>query len=171
MNPVTTYLVNNTIVFDERVRNWCKFPYPDHPKGCPNYGAIDRCPPQAPMVFDFIDMNMPIFFAVITFDLKTHMERMIDIHPDWSGKQARCILYWQNGVRKQLGQACNTFISNKLLIYDLCPEAMGVNVFRTLHRIGIPIKKNPTETVYKVAIIGSPTNITRRQTQLNLGEK
>ncbi len=43
-------------------------------------------------------------------------------------------------------------------VFTLCPEAMGVNVFRTLHAHGVPIRKNPLDTVYKVAMIGYPVN-------------
>jgi hypothetical protein len=26
----------------------CRLPYPNHPKGCPNYGKRALCPPKAP---------------------------------------------------------------------------------------------------------------------------
>jgi hypothetical protein len=43
---------------------------------------------------------------------------------------------------------------NKRLAFTLKPEAMCVNVFATLHHIGIPIKRNPKKIVYKVALVG-----------------
>ncbi|KKK81159.1 hypothetical protein LCGC14_2816310, partial [marine sediment metagenome] len=30
--------VTNDLIIDHRAREWCKLPYPNHPRGCPNYG-------------------------------------------------------------------------------------------------------------------------------------
>lgn len=103
-------------------------------------------------------MNMEHYFIVETFDLDAFSNSMKVLHPQWSDKQCKCCLYWQNGVRKRLRQKCDSFIATKKgYTYTLIPEAMGVNVFRTAHRHKLMIRKNPA-VVYKVALVGMARN-------------
>jgi len=158
--------VTNQLVFDKRTREWCKMPYPGHPKGCPNYDTRDTCPPRAPMVYDYFDLSKPHWFAIVRFDLATYAAGLKEKHPDWSDKKCRCCRYWQNTPRKELREIAGPFINkmnfksnfseidNDLFGFHLIPEAMGVNVFRTCRRIGISLRKTPKEIVHKVALIG-----------------
>jgi hypothetical protein len=134
---------------------WCELPYPGHKKGGPNYGK--GCP--LPRVNKFSDLSKPHWFAIIKFDLKGHVEKMKNKHPDWSDRQNRCVLYWQNGVRSKLNKICQEFIGNKDLIYHKIPEAMGVNVILTMKKLNIPIEIKPVNTVHKITLIGSPYEI------------
>lgn len=131
---------------------WCELPYPGHKKGCPNYGK--GCP--LPHVDNYFDLSKPHWFAITKFDLKNHVQKMKGGHPKWSERQCRCVLYWQNGVRKELDKTCREFIQNKNLIFHKIPEAMGVNVILTLKKLKIPIEIKPKNFVHKVALIGSP---------------
>ena len=80
---------------------------------------------------------------------------MAEAHPAWSARRARSCLHWQNGVRRRLKSLCDTWIEQHPgYAYALIPEAMGVNVFRTAHRHGLVMRKNPMDVVYKVAVIG-----------------
>ena len=38
---------SKSIKFTKRTRLWCQLPYPNHPKGCPNYSKNPNCPPLA----------------------------------------------------------------------------------------------------------------------------
>jgi hypothetical protein len=101
-----------------------------------------------------MNLLMNHYIVVETFDLNAHAKTMAAKHPEWSKKQCKCCLYWQNGVRKRLKQQCVDFIKNHPgYICTLIPEAMGVNVFRTAHRHGLMIRKNPS-IVHKVALVG-----------------
>ena len=132
-------------------------PYPDHPKGCPNYGKRKECPPTAPLVQDYIDLEQPHWFIIQKYDLNAHVQRMKVKHPHWSDRQARCVLYWQGAVKGMLSKACKQFIKEHPgLISTLIPEAMGVNVIATAIRMGIPIKARPDGTIYKIALVGHP---------------
>lgn len=134
---------------------WCLLPYPGHPKGCPNYNRSKICPPVAPLVVDFVDLERPLWFVVVDFNLKEHVARMMALHPNWSGRQTRCVLYWQGGVKSRLVASAKQFCSDHPgTHHTLCPEAMGVNVFATARGIGLPIRPNPTELVFKIALIG-----------------
>ena len=147
------------LIIDYRTREWCKLPYPDHPKGCPNYGKKSGCPPHAPLIEEFVDIHNLIWLVTVEFDLASHVQRMLKLHPKWSNRQARCVLYWQPKVNKELKEAMLRY--NHTIwgsVYTLCPEAMGVNVIETARRRGIQIKDFPTDKVYKVALIGYPPN-------------
>jgi len=148
--------VTGTLVIDNRVTDWCRYPYPDHPKGCPNWDKHDRCPPKVRGVADVFDLSQQHWFAIIKFDLGAHADRMAGLHKNWSDRQCRCLLYWQRGVKKNLEEYCWQYIRlHAQMTYTLCPEGMGVNVFRTAHRHGIRMRKNPQKTVHFVALIGT----------------
>ena len=136
-------------------RDWCRLPYPGHPRGCPNYGKKAGCPPDAPLLGDFFDPARPVCFAVAKFDLAAHAKRLIDAHPGFTERQARCCLYWQNTVRKALREAVAGYMSRTGYTQaTTVPEAMGLNVLRTLNLLGVPVKRFPKQYVYKVAMLG-----------------
>lgn len=151
--------ITGKLVIDERVRSWCMMPYPGHPNGCPNYNHSNTCPPKVPVVSKVFDLEKQHWFIIEEFNLALHAKSMVEKHPGWSDRQSRCCLYWQNGVRKRLREACNSWIRlHAGYGYTLIPEALGVNVFRTAHRYDIMIRKNPSDIVYKVALVGSVLN-------------
>jgi len=150
---ISIYDVSGSLVINYKSREWCKIPYPGHSKGCPNYGMSKNCPPIVPRVEECFDLQKPHYFVVSTFDLGSHIKKMKSLHPNWSDSQARCVLYWQNGVRKNLKESVyNNF--GKDVFFTLLPEAMGVNVFSTLDKLGIKFERKPQETVTKVALVG-----------------
>lgn len=150
-------LLPEQLVIDIRARDWCRMRYPNHPQGCPNYGRRSSCPPAAPLIADFIDITREMRLAVVDFDLAAHAERMRRGHPAWTERQARCCLYWQNGVRDLLRGAMANFVAmmdpTGLVATD-CPEAMGVQVIRTAQKLGVPIHPRPRDIVYKIGLIG-----------------
>jgi hypothetical protein len=150
------YNVNGILQYHERVRDWCSWPYPGHPKGCPNVDKVSQCPSKIGMVNDIFDLSKECYFAVVEFNIEEFADSMKKKHPEWSDKQCRCCLYWQNTVRRNLRMYCNYFVAGKEgYIYTLLPEAMGVHVFKTTRKLGITLKRNPQELLYKVALIGT----------------
>lgn len=145
------------IVLEKKARGpWCLLPYPNHQKGCPNYGKKDSCPPFAKPFEELI--GPPFYLVVVFFDLEAHVTRMKNLHPNWTDKQARCLLYWQGSVKKKLLDEALGFIEAneaKNLFLLRLPEANGVNVFKTCENVGIKIDRNPTKIVRKVMIIGT----------------
>lgn len=168
MNPTIqikiTKLQRGTLVFQPEVRSWCTMPYPGHPNGCPMYNTCPRCPPQAPYLDDIFNTDLSFWLITATFDLASHAARMKARHPNWSDRQARSCLYWQNTVRSALRMTAKEFsksLSHELqvpVIFHPRPEALGVNLFRTMHRIGIPVKKNPHDTTNHALLVGFPSN-------------
>ncbi len=157
-----------TPVLDESVRDLCCRPYPGHPKGCPNWGKRDTCPPAAPLLQDILTLVEPVFAVWNRFDLAAHVARMRERHPGWSDRQLYCCLCWQGTARKQLRAKIKCFLHEQNLANALdlkyhvdllvvgCPEACGVNVTATLASIGITLEWPPRVWAYQVVLVGQP---------------
>jgi hypothetical protein len=150
-------------VLDPKTRGLCRLPYPGHPKGCPNYGKKDRCPPKSPLWRDVYDLEAPTYAVVSEFPLGPHMARMKAAHPYWSLKQCRNVLYWQGTARKALREkifravrACTDRPSGIVYQAEETPEAMGVNVFATMEKVGIILEHGWPATIKHVALLGRP---------------
>lgn len=154
MNDIIT-ITGRNLVIDYRAREWCKIPYPGHPKGCPNYDMRDSCPPRAYKIEDFIELSLPMYLVLERFNLLSHTRRMKYLHPNWSERQIKCVLYWQNGVNGRLTNHC-IYVTreNPGYTWTICPEAMGINVIKTVKLLNIPIKTHPTDLVIKVGLVG-----------------
>ena len=140
-----------TVVVDERAREgtWCTLPYPNHPKGCPNF---PECCESRPHFNDYQGFN---WVAVVEkFDLKTHAETMKAKHPHWTERQCRNLLYWQNGVRSRLRKKSESMTYPLMgdVLLDI-PEANGVNLYATMSKHGLFLKSNP-DIVYKIMLVG-----------------
>ena len=141
----------------DSVRVLCRRPYWGHPKGCPNWGKQDTCPPRAPLLYDLLDPARPVYAVWNRFDLAAHVARMREKHPDWSDRQLYCCLYWQPRARKQLREHVIRFMWTGPLLREVgCPEACGVNVTATLAEVGITLEWPPRQWVYQVALVGFP---------------
>jgi len=139
------------VFFDSRARDgtWCTLPYPNHPKGCPNF---PDCPNDE---LSFMAYNYYEWFAVIEdFDLKSHSEKMQEKHPRWTKRQCRNLLYWQGGVRKRLREKAKKYakeIGAHILLQ--IPEACGVDLFKTMKEHGLELQRKP-DMVHKIMILG-----------------
>lgn len=164
----------DTIKFTSKTRLWCQLPYPNHPRGCPNYSNKETCPPKASYKPEILNDYSNFLLVYAIFNLKKQKERMLLKHPNWSQKQASCLLYWQNSVKKILREYINEiyirnkkkriylfssgsgFSSMKLnqgLIYSM--EAIGIDVFNTLRNNYINFELKPYENVILTNLICS----------------
>ena len=144
------------IIITDKTKEWCGLPYPNHPKGCPNFGKAIKCPPQAPFVGDYFDLTRELYFVYSEFDLASHVKSMKEKHPTWSDLQCKCVLYWQAKNRKILKE--RTVIALRLLRTNqatACPEGMCVNVFATAALSGLRLDKTKAiSTCRHIALIG-----------------
>lgn len=142
----------NEVVYDPRARDgrWCMLPYPNHPHGCPNF-------PKCPMSRrDFLDYNGYDWFAIIEeFNLKEHANKMREKHPNWTDRQCRNLLYWQNGVRSRLRKKAEAFSIPFMgdVVLDI-PEANGVNIFETMEKHGVVLEKHKPSIIRKIMLVG-----------------
>ncbi len=135
----------------------CAAQYPGHRKGCPNYGRKDDCPPNMPMLDEVFDLTKPVYCIYTKFDMEEHTRRMRLKHPHWSDRQCRCCLYWQNDARKK--QKAHAFavyqtIKTDGLFLTDTPEAMGVDVTKTLQAEGVFLEWPCVHHVYKISFAG-----------------
>ena len=143
------------LVIDYGVRDLCKRPYPNHKKGCPNYGNRDSCPPARARIEDSINLDIVTYVIWTTFNFRGHVNRMREKHPEWSQRRLECCLYWQQRAKKVLRQEIIRF---KLLHKNYecihIPEACGVNVTATMKNIGVELEWPPKILTYQVAVAG-----------------
>ncbi len=143
-------------VYAPDVRQLCQRPYYGHPRGCPNWGKRDSCPPAAWNLYDVFLQDREFFIIWNRFDLGFHRERMKELHPKWTERQLLCCLYWQPRARKQLRHVVARFQKEHPTCFiQFCPEALGVNVTETMRRIGIKLEWPPITKAYQVAIAGA----------------
>jgi hypothetical protein len=142
-------------------RSHCTKHYKNHKKGCPNYGKRADCPPLAPMFDEVFDISKPIYAIFSKYDLYSHIQKMRKKHPQWTEAQLLNVLYWQGTARKLLKECIVSFDNEfrSLGYYStISPEAMGVNVTKTLESVGIILEWPARRIVYKVAMAGIPLN-------------
>lgn len=148
----------DNIIIDPSVRSLCQKPYPNHPKGCPNYGKRAICPPRCPLITEEYDMSKGFWLVWIEFDFGAHCRKMRRLHPDWSQRQIECCLYWQGKANKKLREAVadvRYYLRGRdKWSVTYCPEAMGVNVTETMRRVGVELEWPPQRVVRKVALFG-----------------
>lgn len=146
----------NKLIWGWKSRFWCKLPYPGHPKGCPNYGIKDHCPPKSLLISKIFNLNKPTYLVFSTFDLAAHMEKMKHKYPHWTERQLRNVYYWQNISRAQLKE--RMMVAIKLLgtnAHTFNPESNGVNMYATAYHSGLKLEKIKTlKTCHHIGIIG-----------------
>lgn len=158
-------------VIDTSVRGLCARPYEGHPKGCPNFGKVDRCPPKAPLFYQVFDEDGPFYAVYSSFAIGDHVRSMRVRHPNWSLRQCTCVLYWQGTARSRLRKEIAAWKRSRLRdeivdasgiawVVETTPEAMGCDVTATMRDVGLHLTWPPTEMAYQVAIAGQ-TSCTR----------
>jgi len=143
------------VIWGEYVRDWCKLPYPYHREGCPMYGFLPICPPEAPMINEIA--QDPFYLVIQGFDLEDQEKRMKRRHPEWSSKMCRNPRYWQRTLLKRLMLEAQEFLLRNPVPSPIIlqrPEANGVNLFSTCRLHGIRLEVNPQKTVRKMVMIG-----------------
>jgi hypothetical protein len=145
-----------TAILDSSVRGLCLRPYPNHNRGCPNFGKKDGCPPQALLGHEIIDIIKPIYAIWNIFNLADHVIRMKDAHPNWTWRQLVCCLYWQPKARKQLKAEIIKFkkgMPDQVVLK--CPEANGFDITDTMESIGEYLEWPPQRITYQVVLAGT----------------
>jgi hypothetical protein len=132
-------------VCDRKIRKLCAYPYPAHPKGCPNVG---RCTTK---FFGDVFASR-VHVAALRFDFATYRAMMARKHPNWSDRQLRNPLYWQGYCRKQMRDYIKKVTPlgwHALWI----PEAMGVNLTATCRKVGIKLQWPPMDYTYIIVLL------------------
>ena len=142
-------------VVDPSVRGLCVRPYGYNKKGCPNFHRRSSCPPEAPMIYETLDLTKDIYAIYNIYDIATHVKKMKDKHPKWSERQLYCVLYWQGTARKQLKDKIKSFMKDHRGFKIIsCPEAQGVNLTETMANVGIKLDWPPKKIAYQIVLAG-----------------
>lgn len=108
-----------TIVITDKTRLWCQLPYPDHPKGCPNFGKKD-CSPNVPIMWDLPTKYDKYELRVLEFNLEEYaIQRRAQYEKEGkvkSEKQLRCSRYWQGTLKLAKERGFKISISMEPLI-------------------------------------------------------
>jgi len=136
-----------TIIRYKEVKDLCGYRYKGHKKGCPN---IENCK-KIPFFDDIKEANKKYYYLLIAnFDYGMYQRLRSSENPLWSQDKVRCVLYWQNSVKKMLKDEINEINDINKLFDDLyvlgcgsgfklkwqkevySMESTGINVFSTL---------------------------------------
>ena len=159
----------DTIIYYPEIEDLCYRPYPNHPKGCPN---IDKCErlniPNFEIIIEYGEYK---FFYLIyaKFDFKQYKELRKEEHSNWSENQVKCVLYWQNSVKKLLSEfinmltltkqdyilGCGYGLKIKFRKYVGSMENSCINVFSTCKLNGIKLEIRPKNIIYLVCLLCS----------------
>lgn len=168
----------NSIKFTHKTHTWCTLPYPGHKKGCPNFNKNPLCPPNTKIMENILE-NYNFFYLILAnFDIFKYSNYLIDKHPEWSERKARCLLYWQKSVKKLIrayisnilsknpnnqfylfssGAGENIPILDQDEIYSM--EAAGIDVIHSLINNNIEIEIKPKKKVKLVNLLCSDKEV------------
>ncbi len=162
----------STIVFTPKTRDWCRLPYPGHPRGCVNYGKHDTCPCNTPYRADILEKHDRFVLVHATFDINAYAGKMREIHPDWSEKQLRNSRHWQSQLKSKMKKKIAGVHHDELFgagggfMGRPSMEAAGIFVFATLRRNKIPFDVKAKKFIKMVCLLvsKSPVKKTTRLT-------
>uniref|UniRef100_A0A6M3L0W3 Uncharacterized protein n=1 Tax=viral metagenome TaxID=1070528 RepID=A0A6M3L0W3_9ZZZZ len=144
---------------------WCALPYHNHPKGCPNYLMCKHARSKKWLANEFFDLDRPMWIVWSSFDLEKHAKRMKKLHPNWSERQCRNLLYWQRGVDNKTFHL-ERRIKEKFNLkgYIAIGEGFGINVYATCRNAGLKLEhiRRPIKIVRKLSLLMKPKMIKER---------
>lgn len=144
-------------VIDLKMPGLCRHPYPNHPKGCPNWAKKEGCPPSAVPIGKLIDLNREVWAIWNKFDLGSHVSKMREKHPEWTDRQLKCCLYWQPRARIALLSEVSRFdVEHWGYRFVRCPEASGVVLTPTMRQAGIELEWPPEKWAFQIILAGFP---------------
>jgi predicted metal-binding protein len=167
------------IIFDERVRSYCKIPYQGHKMGCPNYNSNRFCPPKSPTAREMsyeLSKYSRFYLLYLHFDFKTYQKLMREEwslkNPEVTEKQIKCVLYWQGAARALLKKRIDELRQENTFFLLTCGsgfcecasmEAVGINVFETFKQARLEmIERNPTNYIILSCLLVSKQGLKRR---------
>jgi len=142
-------------VVNMKMQDLCLTPYPNHSKGCPNWGKKPGCPPHCKPIGQLIDLEKDVWAVWTRFDLGTHVEKLRGKYPDWTDRQLKCCLYWQPKARVALRQEIALFQKEHPGFEVVTtPEASGVCLTPTMKQVGIELEWPPEHWTYQIILAG-----------------
>jgi predicted metal-binding protein len=122
----------------QEVYDMCRKPYYKHPKGCPNYGKKESCPPRVSHITEVFDLST-IHFLIMKFDFAKYIAMRREARPHDTNRSLANQRHWQGHLRSQLRLEWQNSLQCVYPDYIVRedPEALGVNVVSSLANHGI----------------------------------
>lgn len=102
--PIFTFdskdIKKETLVFTPETWKWCRNKYRKHPKGCPNFGHAESCPPNVMYQIAKVRSFGAFTLVWITFNFKRYKELRKEQHPDWQDGMLGNSRHWQGAIKK-----------------------------------------------------------------------
>jgi hypothetical protein len=145
------------------IQNLCRAPFHGHPKGCPNYGRKESCPPDLLLIDELLDLHSDMYVIYTEFPVGKFAERMRIAHPEWSKhpRQWYNPRLWQETARKEHRREIMKFMNEYPALYvSQSPEAHGVVVSSLMKQLGIelnwdwPPAHSLENKVYRISLAG-----------------
>lgn len=128
-----------SLEIDKKFQGLCRKPYHGHPKGCPNYGKKEACPPGQPLIGEILDLNENVFLIYTLHNIGYFAEKMMERHPEWNSRQCYNPRYWQGTARKFHKAEREKALQVEGIERIIWPENHGVNVSKLMEDIGIDL--------------------------------
>lgn len=141
-----------TAVYEKKVTGYCRYPYPGHPQGCPNWNIKEGCPPRAPFFPEIYEDQ--VWVTAVGMNLTRYFELKKRLHPGWTQKALANSRHWQGHLRAILKRESETKSISEGLVVINNPEALGVNVFATCKKLDLFLERQPQYWVWKVDLLG-----------------
>ncbi len=143
------------ILYGKSIQGLCRHAYYQHPNGCPNYNVKQACPPNQPLIDRVFDFDRELYLVYTEFDIGAHAQRMLQMHPDWTARQAYNCRLWQPRARKiQRLEEAMLLEECFLTKIENSPEAHGVNVTDLFSKLGIELEWPPRSITRLVSLAG-----------------
>lgn len=149
----------NSIIFTRKTWGWCRMPYQDHPRGCPNFGKNPNCPPNSKYMED-IKLNFSYFYLIYAdFDFRKYKDDRKDKlvqkykeklqNGEWNELEYQKkistltersignLLYWQKPVKNLLKKKVSEIENKKFHILG-CGSGFWDNIY-SMESAGIDV--------------------------------
>ena len=172
-----------TIIHYPEIEDFCWYPYPNHPEGCPNRIKCQMLNvPNFDVILDW--GNYSYFYLVyLEFDFKKYKELRKIEKPSFfnTEKRLKCVLYWQGSLKKIIKGYLEWLKTGNSLFYVLgcgsglnlsfqdrvaSMESVCINVFSTLKLNGIKFEIKPKNKIVLCNLLCSKEKISFKKKTL-----
>jgi len=167
-------ILEKTIINYPEISDFCHYPYPDHPKGCPN---IDKCYhlniPDFRTIQEYAEFKH-FYLLYAEFDFKQYKKIRMTENPDFfnTPRKVANLLYWQHSIKNLLSkkiEEIKAHNNNKEIYVFSCGAGMKlsfqkqvgsmenscINVFSTMKLNGIEFEVKPKDKIVLCCLLCS----------------
>lgn len=172
-----------TIIHYPEIEDFCWYPYPNHPDGCPN---TLKCQWLNVSNFDIIldCENYSHFYLVyLEFNFKRYKEIRKRENPSFfnSEERLKCVLYWQGALKKIIKNfierlwkennefyvlSCGSGLKLSFQERVASMESVCINVFSTMKLNGIDFEVKPNNKIILCNLLCSKQKISFKKNTL-----